>query len=75
MPAKSFDGLIIGTGQAVIGGSYVGLEFAQVFRRTCSFRPRRPSYQLVRQKSLVQDRLVEIEFLDPGAEVFAFTFG
>jgi thiol-disulfide isomerase/thioredoxin len=32
-------------------------------------------YQLVRQKSPAQDRLFEIEFLDPGAEAFAFTFG
>jgi cytochrome c biogenesis protein CcdA/thiol-disulfide isomerase/thioredoxin len=32
-------------------------------------------YQLVRQASPVTDRLFEIEFLDPGAEAFAFTFG
>jgi cytochrome c biogenesis protein CcdA/thiol-disulfide isomerase/thioredoxin len=34
-------------------------------------------YQLIRQKSDagVQDRTFEIEFLDPGAEAFAFTFG
>ncbi len=32
-------------------------------------------YQLVRQTSPVVDRLFEIEFLDPGAEAFAFTFG
>jgi cytochrome c biogenesis protein CcdA/thiol-disulfide isomerase/thioredoxin len=32
-------------------------------------------YQLVRQRGEVADRRFEIEFLDPGAEAFAFTFG
>jgi thiol-disulfide isomerase/thioredoxin len=32
-------------------------------------------YQLIRQPKPVADRLFEIEFLDPGAEAFAFTFG
>jgi thiol-disulfide isomerase/thioredoxin len=32
-------------------------------------------YQLIRQKGQVQDRTFEIEFLDPGVEVFSFTFG
>ena len=32
-------------------------------------------YQLVRQKGPVQDVTFEIEFLDPGAEAFSFTFG
>ena len=32
-------------------------------------------YQLIRQKNAIEDRLFEIEFLDPGAQVFAFTFG
>jgi thiol-disulfide isomerase/thioredoxin len=32
-------------------------------------------YQLVRQPKPVTDRRFEIEFLDPGAEAFAFTFG
>lgn len=32
-------------------------------------------YQLIRQTSPVTDRLFEIEFLDPGAQAFAFTFG
>ncbi|HVI55929.1 MAG TPA: redoxin domain-containing protein [Luteibacter sp.] len=32
-------------------------------------------YQLIRQKAPIEDRTVEIEFLDPGVEVFAFTFG
>lgn len=32
-------------------------------------------YQLVRQPGPIFERLFEIEFLDPGAEVFAFTFG
>jgi len=31
--------------------------------------------QLVRQKAPVADRLFTIEFLDPGVEAFAFTFG
>jgi thiol-disulfide isomerase/thioredoxin len=32
-------------------------------------------YQLIRQQRPIRDRLFEIEFLDPGAEAFAFTFG
>jgi cytochrome c biogenesis protein CcdA/thiol-disulfide isomerase/thioredoxin len=32
-------------------------------------------YQLVRQQGSVTDRRFDIEFLDPGAEAFAFTFG
>ena len=32
-------------------------------------------YQLVRQKGKVEDRTFEFEFLDPGVQVFAFTFG
>ena len=32
-------------------------------------------YQLIRQKGAVRDRNFTIEFLDPGAEAFAFTFG
>ena len=32
-------------------------------------------YQLIRQKGRATDRLFEIEFLDPGAQAFSFTFG
>jgi thiol-disulfide isomerase/thioredoxin len=32
-------------------------------------------YQLIRQPKPIADRLFEIEFLDAGAEAFAFTFG
>jgi cytochrome c biogenesis protein CcdA/thiol-disulfide isomerase/thioredoxin len=32
-------------------------------------------YQLVRQSGPIKDRLFEIEFLDPGVQAFAFTFG
>jgi thiol-disulfide isomerase/thioredoxin len=32
-------------------------------------------YQLIRQSTPVADRTFEIEFLDPGAEAYAFTFG
>ncbi|OUL99679.1 cytochrome c biogenesis protein DipZ [Variovorax sp. JS1663] len=32
-------------------------------------------YQLVRQSAGTRDRLFEIEFLDPGAQAYAFTFG
>jgi cytochrome c biogenesis protein CcdA/thiol-disulfide isomerase/thioredoxin len=32
-------------------------------------------YQLVRQSDGVKDRTFEIEFLDPGGQAFAFTFG
>jgi hypothetical protein len=32
-------------------------------------------YQLIRQAQPIDDRLFEIEFLDPGVEAYAFTFG
>jgi thiol-disulfide isomerase/thioredoxin len=32
-------------------------------------------YQLIRQPETIADRQFEIEFLDPGVEVYAFTFG
>jgi hypothetical protein len=32
-------------------------------------------YQLIRQKGPVRERSFTIEFLDPGVEAFAFTFG
>jgi thiol-disulfide isomerase/thioredoxin len=32
-------------------------------------------YQLIRQHQPITDHLIEIEFLDPGVETFAFTFG
>jgi cytochrome c biogenesis protein CcdA/thiol-disulfide isomerase/thioredoxin len=32
-------------------------------------------YQLIRQKGAVEDRTFDIEFLDPGVQAFAFTFG
>ena len=32
-------------------------------------------YQLIRQSTPIVDRQFEIEFLDPGVEAFAFTFG
>jgi hypothetical protein len=32
-------------------------------------------YQLIRQPGTVVERQFEIQFLDPAAEVFVFTFG
>ena len=32
-------------------------------------------YQLIRQPGSIADRQFEIEFLDPGVEALAFTFG
>jgi len=32
-------------------------------------------YQLIRQKAPIKDHTFEIEFLDPGAQAFALTFG
>jgi hypothetical protein len=32
-------------------------------------------YQLIRQPRPIADRLFEIEFLDPGARAYDFTFG
>jgi len=32
-------------------------------------------YQLIRQKGRVENRTLQIEFLDPGVQAFSFTFG
>ena len=32
-------------------------------------------YQLIRQPAPITERVFEIEFLDPGVELFCFTFG
>jgi hypothetical protein len=32
-------------------------------------------YQLIRQPMPIEDRQFEIEFLEPGAEAYSFTFG
>jgi hypothetical protein len=32
-------------------------------------------YQLIRQPGLIAEHTFEIEFLDPGAQAFDFTFG
>jgi hypothetical protein len=32
-------------------------------------------YQLIRQQGSIADKQFEIEFLQPGVEAFAFTFG
>ena len=32
-------------------------------------------YQLVRQHDAVREQTLEITFLEPGAEAYAFTFG
>jgi hypothetical protein len=32
-------------------------------------------YQLIRQSGPIADRLFEIEFIDPGVEIFSVTFG
>jgi hypothetical protein len=32
-------------------------------------------YQLIRQQGAITDRTIEIEFLDPGVQAYAFTFG
>ena len=33
------------------------------------------TYQLIRQRKPIADRLFEIEFLDSGVEAYCFTFG
>jgi hypothetical protein len=32
-------------------------------------------YQLVREHAVLRERTLEITFLEPGAEAYAFTFG
>ena len=33
------------------------------------------TYQLIRQRGPIADRVFEIEFLKPGVEAYCFTFG
>jgi hypothetical protein len=33
------------------------------------------TYQLIRQPAPISERVVEIDFLEPGVELFCFTFG
>jgi hypothetical protein len=44
------------------------------YRERCAASEQR-MYQLIRQPKPVRHRRFEIEFLDPGAHAFAFTFG
>jgi thiol-disulfide isomerase/thioredoxin len=53
-------------------GASHGLDVDQSGNGSVSF-PR--MYQLIRQTQPIADRLIEIEFLDPGVQVYDFTFG
>ena len=53
-------------------GDYCGVDSAPDGTGTVR-EPR--LYQLIRQQGSIADRTFEIEFLDPGAQAFVFTFG
>jgi hypothetical protein len=53
-------------------GTAHGLDADESGNGTVGF-PR--MYQLIRQTQPVAERLIEIEFLDPDAQVYDFTFG
>ena len=53
-------------------GTSHGLDVDAAGNGTVSF-PR--MYQLIRQTQPIADRLIEIEFFDPGVQVYDFTFG
>jgi thiol-disulfide isomerase/thioredoxin len=57
-----------GTAPGADAGTDLGTDGAGEVRK-----PR--LYQLILQKGRVQDRLFEIEFLEPGVRAFSFTFG
>ena len=62
--------------RVTIDGKAPGADAASTSRPTAAARVTGERlYQLVRQKGEVRDRTFTIEFLDPGAEAFAFTFG
>ena len=44
-------------------------------RQATATATRQRLHQLVRQRGAFDDRLFEIEFLDPGLEAFSLTFG
>ena len=43
--------------------------------RATASSPAQRLYQLIRQPGAIADHTFEIEFLDPGVQAFAFTFG
>jgi thiol-disulfide isomerase/thioredoxin len=53
-------------------GSAHGADIAQVGNGTVTDAR---TYQLIRQPGSIADRQFEIKFLDPGVQVFCFTFG
>jgi thiol-disulfide isomerase/thioredoxin len=53
-------------------GTAHGLDVGEDGRGTVS---QQRLYQLIRQQGTIGDRTVEITFLDPGVEAYAFTFG
>ena len=53
-------------------GKYHGMDIDEVGNGSVTGQR---LYQLVRQKGGSKERLFTIEFLDPGAEAYAFTFG
>jgi hypothetical protein len=59
-----------------IDGQSAGSESRRGYRRAREGKiTDQRLYQLIRQKNAIEDRTFEIEFLDPGAQAYAFTFG
>jgi thiol-disulfide isomerase/thioredoxin len=62
--------------RVTIDGAPVGAAHgADVDEQGYGTADRQRMYQLIRQPKPIADRQLEIEFLDPGVQLFAFTFG
>ena len=59
--------------EAGIGG--IGRESVSVDAQGNGVVSGQRLYQLIRQQRPITDRQFDIEFLDPGVEAYAFTFG
>ena len=57
------------------GGAPEGAHGLDVDERGCGTVTEHRLHQLVRQPGPVDDRTLEIEFLDPGVQLYVFTFG
>ena len=63
-------------GSAVAFGSMTGIGAASdVDASAAGTLDQQRLYQLIRQGGPIRERLFEIEFLEPGADVYCFTFG
>ncbi len=74
--AKTVPNLSVGCHVVLIDGQPPGIAHGvDIDEQGNGTATQQRMYQLIRQPQPIVDRQFEIEFLDPGAAAFAFTFG